>query len=99
MRGHNDLAMAAVFHPPHQFQELHLARRRQRRFRLVKDEDALPLTALLEKAHKTFAVGMREEIRVASDRVKISGDGKEGLGTEEPAIGDLRQPARAKRPG
>ena len=28
----------------------------QRRFRLVKDEDALPLAALFKEAQKTFAV-------------------------------------------
>jgi len=42
-----------LLHPAHQFQKFRLARRRQRRFRFVEDEDALPLAALLEEAHKS----------------------------------------------
>ena len=32
-----------------------------------------------------------------ADLVEISRDGKEAFGAEEPAVGDLRQPARAQR--
>jgi len=63
MGRHDHLAVADIIHPPHQLQELDLARRRQSRFRLVEDEDALALAALVEEAQKAFAVGMREEIR------------------------------------
>src|SRR5882724_6370519 len=107
MRGHDDLADRGLLHPPQQFQELNLARGRQRRFRLVEDEDALALAALLEEAQKTFAVGMREKVgrRAGAevgklfpvDLVEISRDRKEALGAKEPSVGDLRQPARAKR--
>ena len=62
-RGHDDLAMPRPVHHLQQFQELDLARRRQRRLRLVEDEDALALAALFEEAEKTLAVGMREEVR------------------------------------
>src|ERR1700704_1629964 len=97
MRGHDSLAVARRIHPPHQFQEFHLARGRQGRFRLVEDEDTLALTTLLEEAHKTLAVRIREEVRRrAADLVEISRDGKETLGPEEPAVGNLRQPTRAK---
>src|ERR1700722_4882307 len=98
MRGHDDLADRRLFHPAHQFQEFHLARRRQRGFRFVEDEEALPLAALLEETHEPLAVRMRQEIRIrAPDLVEIPRDGKEALGPEEPAVGDLRQPTGAKR--
>ena len=55
-------------HPPQQLQEFDLARRRQRQFRLVEDEDALALAALLEEAQKALAMRVREEIgRRAAD--------------------------------
>ena len=63
MRGHDDLAMADVFHLPHQFQQFDLARGRQGGFRFVEDEDALPLAAFVEEAQKTLAVGMGEKVR------------------------------------
>ena len=63
MRGHDDLAIAGVIHPTHQLQEFDLARRRQRGFRFVEDEDALPLATLFEEAQKTLAVRMRAEVR------------------------------------
>jgi hypothetical protein len=104
VRGHHDLAYRGLLHPPHQLQEFHLARGRQRRFRLVEDEDALALAALLEEAQKTFAVGMREEVRRWSSKwvvpgrmIQVSRDREETFGAEEPAIGDLRLPARAQR--
>jgi hypothetical protein len=62
MRGHDDLAILGMIHPPHQFQEFDLARRRRRRFRFVEDEDALSLTALFKESQKAFAVRMGEEI-------------------------------------
>src|SRR6476620_10205047 len=106
MRGHDDLAVADLFHAPHQFQKFHLASGRQRGFRFVEDEDALALAALFEEAQKAFAVGVREKIgwRTASDagnffevdRVQVSRNGKETLGPKKPAIGDFRQPARTK---
>jgi len=52
MRGHDDLADRGLLHPAQQFQEFDLARRRQRGFRLVEDEDALPLATLLEEAQR-----------------------------------------------
>ena len=78
------------------------ARRRQRRFRLVENEDALPLAAFLEEPQKALAVGMREEVRrrlacITCRTVEISCDGEETLGPEEPTVGDLGQPARAQR--
>src|SRR3984885_6002307 len=102
MRGHHDLADRGLLHPPHQFQELHLARRRQRRFRFVENENALPLATLLEEAQKALAVRMREEVwpsraNVVRGLVEISGDRKETFGPEEPAVGNLRQPACTKR--
>ena len=54
--------MADILHPPHQLQELDLARGRQRGFRFVEDEDALALAALFEEAQKAFAMGMGEEV-------------------------------------
>jgi len=100
MRGHDDLANRGLLHPAHQLEEFHLARRRQRRFRFVEDEDALALATLLEEPHKAFAVRMGEEIRRrAASPVEISRDGEETLGPEEPAVGDLRQPAGTQRFG
>ena len=90
--------MRELVHPPQQFQELDLSRRRQRQFRFVENEDALTLAALLEEAQKSLAVGMREEVRRgAPDFVEISRDGKETLRPKEPAVGDFWQPTRAKR--
>jgi hypothetical protein len=40
--------MADIVHPPHH--KFDLTRGRQRRFRLVEDEDALPLAALFDEA-------------------------------------------------
>src|SRR5450631_4926174 len=102
MRGHDDLANRGLFHSTHQLQELDLAGRRQCGFRLVKDENALPLATLFEEAQKTFAVRMREEVRrrtatVARGLVEISGDRKEALGAKEPAVGYFWQPACAQR--
>jgi len=91
MRGHDDLAILRIIHPPHQLEKFDLTRGRQRGFRFVEDEDALPLAALFEEPQKAFAMGMREKVgRYAADilgsLVKISGDGKEALGAEEPAV-------------
>src|ERR1019366_7424069 len=104
MRGHDDLAILRMIHPPHQFQKFDLARWRQRRFRLVEDEDALPLATLFEEAQKALAMRMGEEVwrrtaaeGFASHFVEISGDRKETLGPEEPPIGDFGEPARAQR--
>src|SRR6202035_6065682 len=105
MRGHHDLADRALLHPPQQLQEFHLARGRQRRFRLVEDEDALAWAALLKEAHETLAVRMGEKVgwgwawRSAGGFIQISRDGEKALGPEEPAVGDLRQPAGAQRTG
>src|SRR5882724_6930474 len=80
MRGHDDLAMARLIHPPHQLQKFHLARRRQRGFRFVEDVDALPLAALLEEAHESLAVRKGQESRMGAIAfVEIPGDGKEAL--------------------
>src|SRR3954447_4917919 len=105
--GHDDLAMADVFHPPHQLQERDLARGRQRGFRFVEDEDALALAAFLEEAQKAFAVGMGEEVgRWASSHwiflghlVQVSGDREKAFGAEKPAISDFGQPACPQRAG
>src|SRR5258706_9789635 len=102
MRGHDHLTNGGLLYPPHQFQKLHLARGRQRRFRFVEDEDALPLAALFEETQKAFAMGMREEVwpalaNFARTIVEISGHRKETLCPEEPALGDLRKPARTER--
>src|ERR1700731_2323009 len=103
MRGHHNLANRRRLHPPHQFQELDLARGRQRRFRFVEDENALTLATLLKEAQKAFAVGMREEVwrgpppRPPRGLIEISGDREKTLGPEEPPVGDLRQPACTKR--
>ena len=92
MRGHDDLANRGLLHAPHQLQKFHLARRRQRGFRLVEDEDALPLAALFEEAQKAFAVGMGEKVRrgsaerFASGFIEVPGNGKEALGPEEPPL-------------
>src|SRR5712671_7900975 len=101
MRGHDDLTDRGLLHSPHQLQKFHLARWRQRRFRFVENEDALLLATLLEKPQKAFAMGMREEVwpalaNFARRIVEISCDRKETLCPEEPALGDLRQPARAQ---
>jgi len=56
MRGHDHLAVAGLVHLPHQLEELHLARRRQRGFRFVEDVDALALAALVEEAQESLAV-------------------------------------------
>src|SRR5258707_8392658 len=102
MRGHHDLANRGLLHAPHQFQKFHLARRRQRRFRFVEDEDALPLAALFEEAQEAFAMGMAEEVwpahaNIARRIIEISCDRKETLCPEEPTVGNLRQPARTQR--
>src|SRR5260370_41268565 len=103
MRGHDDLANRGLLHAPHQLQKFHLARRRQRGFRLVEDEDALPLAALFEEAQKAFAVGMGEKVRrgsaerFASGFIEVPGNGKEALGSEEPPRRNFWQPARTKR--
>src|SRR5215208_5454851 len=93
MRGHDDLAVADVFHPPHQLQKLDLARRRQRGFRFVEDEDALPLAALFEEAQKAFTVGMGQEIRRRASHwiflghlVQVSGNREKAFGAEKPAM-------------
>src|SRR5258708_22482358 len=101
MRGHDDLANRRLLHPPQQLQKFHLARRRQRGFRFVEDEDALLLATLLEEAQKAFAMGMREEVwpalaDFARRIVEISCDRKETLCPEEPAVGNFRQPARTQ---
>jgi aspartyl aminopeptidase len=95
-----------LLHPLHQFQKFDLARRRQRRFRLVEDENALPLVALLKEAQKAFAVGMGEEVRRGAggnagnifevDLILVSSNRKEALGAKEPSVANLRQPTRAK---
>src|SRR5829696_3448367 len=102
MRGHDDLAMADLLHPPHQLQKFDLARRRQRGFRFVEDEDALSLTALLEEAQKAFAIGMREEVRrrrpewvVQRRLVQIPCNREEALRAEEPTVCNSGQPACA----
>jgi hypothetical protein len=59
---HDDLADAGLVHAPQQLEKLDLPGRRQRRFRLVEDEDALTPTALVEEAQEAFAVRMREEV-------------------------------------
>src|SRR6266851_1617494 len=107
MRGQDDLAIAGNIHPSHQLQKFDLTRRRQRRFRVVEDEDALLPAALLEESQKTLAVGMREEVRRGAggnarnifeiDLVLVSRNREEALRAKEPAVGDLRQPARAQR--
>src|ERR1700730_6599123 len=107
MRGHDDLAILGDIHPPQQLQEFDLARRRQRRFRFVEDEDALTLAALLEKAQESLAVGMREEVRRRAlgnvrnffqvDLVQVSRNREEALSAEEPTVGDLGQPTCTKR--
>ena len=52
MRGHDDLAMADVFHLPHQFQKFDLARGQQADS-VHEDEDTLPLAAFVEEAQGT----------------------------------------------
>lgn len=86
------------------FRKFDLARRRQRRFRLVEDENALALAALLEEAQESFAVGMRQEIGadlpgITCGLVEISRHREKTLGAKKPAIRDFRQPACAQRPG
>src|SRR5689334_2027509 len=97
MGRHDHLAMTGLVHSLKQLQELHLPQRRQRRLRLIKYVDALPLAALLEETQKTLAVRIRQKIRIGSNSVEISRHRKESLGTEEPALGDLGQPTCAKR--
>src|ERR1043166_7373241 len=85
-----------------QVEEPDLARRRQRGFRLVEDEDALPLAALLEEAHETFAVGVREEVgpkvpHILRGFIQITRHREKTLGAEEPTLGDPGQPAGAQR--
>ncbi len=63
MRRHDDLAMAGAVHPVQQLEELDLARWRQRGFRLVEDEDALPPAAFLEEAQEAFTVRVGQEVR------------------------------------
>src|SRR5258707_13703665 len=97
MRGHHDLANRGLLHAPQQFQKLHLARRRQRGFRFVEDEDALFLAALFEEPQEAFAVRMRKEVGIrAANFVEISCDRKETLCPEDPALGDLWKPARTQ---
>jgi hypothetical protein len=52
VRRHHDLADAGAVYAAQELQELDLARRRQRGFRLVEDEDALAPAALLEETQK-----------------------------------------------
>lgn len=101
VRRHDHLALAEPVHAAQQLEEFDLAGRRQRRFRLVEDEDAAPLAAFLEDAQKTLAMRMGEEIGAvrAADAVEIARHREEALGPEEPAIGDFRQPARPERTG
>src|SRR5580704_13933655 len=63
VRGHDDLANPGFVHALEQLEELDLPRRRQRRFRLIEDEYALPLAAFIEETQKTLAVRMRKKIR------------------------------------
>ena len=76
-------------------------------FGLVENEDALALAALLEEPQEAFAVGVGEKVgrrraalRVAvvveRDLVQVARHREEAFGSKEPAIGDLRQPARAQ---
>src|SRR5579862_9918417 len=58
----------------------------------------------LKEAKKAFAMGVREEVRrrwsegiVKRRLYQISRHREKALRTKEPAIGDLRQPARAQR--
>ena len=107
MRGHHDLADRGLLHPLHQFQKFKLARRRQRRFRLVEDEDALAFATVFEELQKALAMRVREIVRrntwrhagdhFGIDLVLVSRDREKTLGAEEPAVVDLRQPAGAKR--
>src|ERR1700737_1866865 len=101
MRGHDDLANRGFLHAPHQLEEFHLARWRQRRLRFVEDEDALPLAALFKESQKAFAMRMREEIRRSVFRalahfIEIARDRKEAFRPEKPTIGDFRQPTRTQ---
>lgn len=101
VRRHDHLALAEPVHAAQQLEERDLAGRRQRRFRLIEDEDAAALAALLEEAQKTLAMRMGEEIGAvrAADGVEIARHREEALGPEEPAISDFRQPARPERAG
>jgi hypothetical protein len=78
-------------------------RRGERRFRLVEDEQALALAALLEEAQKALAMRMGEKIRrraaegFARGLVEIARDREETFRPEEPTLCDLRQPACAQR--
>src|ERR1700733_4218511 len=84
--------------------KLHLTRRRQRRFRLVKNKNALAVAPLLEETQETFAMRMRQKIRwhpaeFKRRGIEIACHGKEAFCSKEPAIGDLRQPRSAQRFG
>jgi hypothetical protein len=84
--------MADVVHAPHQLQELDLARGRERGLRLIEDEDTLPLTALLEEAQETFAVGMREEVRRRPAKRVLAAAASRYLATEKKLSARKNQP-------
>jgi hypothetical protein len=74
---------------------LSLARRRQRRLRLIENVKALVPATLAEQAHEPFAMRVRKEIRsgrakwiVACRLVEISRHREKTLGAEEPAAAD-----------
>src|SRR5450432_79305 len=100
MRRDDYLAVIVFLHAPQQLHEFDLPRRRQRRFRLVEDKEALPARAFVEEAQKSLAVRMRQKIRwrPGADRrgVEIARDGEKTFRAKEPAAGDFRQPLRPK---
>jgi len=70
-------------------------------FRLVEDEDALALAALLEENAKKPSPCECERKSggmlpaPAPGLIEIARDREEALGAKEPSVGDLGQPARA----
>ena len=84
MGGHDHLAILGSIHATHQLKEFDLARRRQRRFRLIEDVDALVLAALLKKTQEALAVRMRAQANVT--RRVIAREGGRSSIAEEPMI-------------
>src|SRR5579862_1590287 len=85
--GHDDLTNPGFVHAPEQLEKLDLPRRRQRRFRLVEDEYALTLAALIEETQETLAMRMGKKIRrlpagIERGCIEVARHRKEAFGAE-----------------
>ena len=101
MGGHDDLSAGLGCDAGQEAQEVELAAGGEGAFGLVEEIEALLGPALGEGAGEALAVAVGEDVGgdlagVKGGLIDIAGDGEEGLGAEEPALGDLGQPGGAE---